>query len=300
MAITVPFNRNFDPAYGIAEEISPLIRRVVAKNPGPFTFTGTGTYLIGREAVAVIDPGPDMASHVSALMAALEGRRVSHILITHTHRDHSPASRALKAATGAPIYAFGPHGSGRDDDGDPLEEGADRDFVFDVRLNHKDQVRGPEWTIEAVHTPGHTSNHLCFALQEERALFTGDHVMGWSTSMVSPPDGDMAAYMRSLRELMARDDAIYYPTHGPAILEPQAYVAALIAHREEREREILACVAEGLITIPQMVERMYAAVPKGLHPAAARSVLAHIIHLCETGRLKTDGAPRANGRYRGR
>lgn len=297
MTIPIPFNRDMEPAYGQAVTVSPLIRRVVAQNPGPFTFTGTGTYIIGHGTVAVIDPGPDLPDHLDALLAAIKGETVSHILVTHTHKDHSPAARPLARATGAPILAFGPHGSKSGDEDDPVEEGGDQDFIPDRRLKDGDTVSGPGWTLEAVHTPGHTSNHLCFALHQEKALFPGDHVMGWSTTVVSPPDGDMAAYMRSLKKLMARDDRIYWPTHGGPIREPQTFLAALFAHRQAREEEILAAVADGLDTIPAMVAKMYANVDPRLHPAAARSVLAHIIHLYETGRLRTDGPPSAHGRY---
>lgn len=291
------FDRRFDPAYGAAEQVSPLIRRVLAENPSAFTFAGTGTYIVGRVKVAVIDPGPDLASHMDALTQALQGETVTHILVTHTHRDHSPASRPLQRLTGAPILAFGPHGTGRENQGDEVEEGADRDFRPDKELRDGDVIRGDGWTLEAVHTPGHTSNHLCFALAEEKALFSGDHVMGWSTTVISPPDGDMAAYMRSLRKLLTRDDAIYWPTHGPAIRNPHDFVRGLIAHREEREAEILAAVAAGRRTIPEIVAEVYRDVPTYLHPAAARSVLAHMIHLVETRRLVTDGPARADGRY---
>ncbi len=297
MTTPIAFNRNFDPVYGAVEEVSPLVRRIVAENPSPFTFTGTGTYIVGRGKVAVIDPGPDLESHVSALKAALAGEEVSHIIVTHTHSDHSPASAPLKAATGAPIYAFGPHATGRGDDSD-VEEGADRAFTPDVTMRHGDVIEGDGWTIEAVHTPGHTSNHICYALREEKALFPGDHVMGWSTTVVSPPDGDMAAYMRSLKLLLSRPDEIYYPTHGAPIRNPKPYVEALIRHREQREAEILACIAGGIETIPDMVARIYADVPAYLHPAAGRSVLAHLIHMAETRRVETDRPPTAGSRYR--
>ncbi len=297
MAVTIPYNREFDPAYGQIVQVSPLIRRIVAENPGPFTFMGTGTYIIGRGKVVVIDPGPDMATHVDALRAALRDEIVTHILVTHTHRDHSPASRPLKATTGALILGCGPHGSGREGPRDDVEEGADRDYTPDQQLRDGDIVKGDGWTIEAVHTPGHTSNHLCFALREEQALFPGDHVMGWSTTVVSPPDGDMAAYMRSLDKLIARDDKTYYPTHGAPIDDPQRFLKALKEHRLEREAAIVQCVAEGHDTIPAIVALLYKDVPSYLHPAAARSVLAHIIHLVESRRLRTDGPPGPHNRY---
>lgn len=297
MNTPLSLNRDFDPVYGVAEDVSPLIRRVVAENPSPFTFTGTGTYIIGRGQVAVIDPGPDRTSHVAALEHALEGETVTHILVTHTHSDHSPASAPLKALTGAIIYGFGPHATGRGE-ATMVEEGADRSFKPDVELRHGDIIEGAGWTIEAVHTPGHTSNHLCFALKEEKALFPGDHVMGWSTTVVSPPDGDMAAYMRSLNHLLTRDDAIYYPTHGAPITDPKPFVRGLIRHREDREDQIMACVRDGIDRIPDMVARMYRDVPEYLHRAAARSVLAHIIHMTETRRITTNGPPSESSRYR--
>lgn len=299
MPVEIPFNRKIDFDYGRPDQISPLIRRVIAKNPGSFTFTGTGTYIVGRGRVAVIDPGPNLPEHVDAILAALKpGEDVSHIVITHTHIDHSPAARPLQQRTGAPTYGFGPHGGNRPAPGSHVEEGGDYDFTPDVTVRHGDLVQGDGWTLEAVHTPGHTSNHLCFALEEEKALFSGDHVMGWSTSVISPPDGDMKAYMESLRLLLGRDDAIYWPTHGPAIEDPKPYVSAFIAHREEREREILNCLARGQTRIPDMVEVMYAKVDRALHPAAARSVLAHLTHMVETGRVRADGPPRLDSEYR--
>ena len=218
--------------------MAPGIRRIVARNPSPFTFRGTGTYVVGDGEVAVIDPGPDLDEHVAALLAGLSGEQVTHILITHTHRDHSPAAAALKAATGAPTYGFGPHAGGKR--GDPaVEEGGDWDFTPDVTVHDGDAIAGAGWRFEAVHTPGHTSNHLCFALPDQGILFSGDHVMGWSTSVIAPPDGDMSAYMASLDKLLGRRDAVYWPTHGPAITEPQAHVRAFVAHRREREAGIL-------------------------------------------------------------
>lgn len=285
MSTEIPFDKTFDPKFGVVEQVSPLIRRVLAENPGAFTFTGTGTYIVGHGTVAVIDPGPDLPSHFEALKAALQGEVVSHILVTHTHRDHSPLSGKLKDLTGAPTYGFGPHGAGVGGPEDVVEEGADRNFNPDFRLKNGDVLEGEGWTLEALHTPGHTSNHLCFALGEEKAVFTGDHVMGWSTSVVSPPDGDMAAYMDNLARLLDRDDDIYWPTHGAPIKDPRPFVAALIKHRRERELKIIDCVKDGFQTIPEMVANIYRDVPQYLHPAAARSVLAHAIHLVESNRL---------------
>lgn len=298
MATEIPYVRDMTFEYGKADRVSPMIRRVVAGNPSAFTFHGTGTYIVGHGAVAVIDPGPLLDSHVDALVRALGQERVTHIVVTHTHRDHSPAARPLKQATEAPTYGFGPHGSGRADGGGEVEEGADRNFVPDVRVRDGDRIEGDGWTLEAVHTPGHTSNHLCYALLEENALFPGDHVMGWSTTVVSPPDGDMRAYMRSLERLWARGEEVFWPTHGPPITEPRDFVAALLAHRHEREDQILACLAHDAATIPEMVEIMYADVGRHLHAAAARSVLSHLIHMVETGRIRCDGPPGPDTVYR--
>ena len=300
MATEIPFRRDFAFAYARAERLSPLIRRVVARNASPFTFKGTGTYIIGRGKVAVIDPGPALDDHVAALLEAVSGESVTHILITHTHLDHSPAAAALKRATGAKTYGFGPHGSRRPAEsiGGTTEEGGDRDFVPDVALRDGDVAEGPGWRLEAVETPGHTSNHLCFALPEERTLFTGDHVMGWSTSVIAPPDGDMAAYMRSLEKLLAREDALYWPTHGPSIADPKPYVGAFIAHRRERGAAILDALAAGDETIPAMVARIYVGLDVKLIAAAGRSVLAHLIELVETGKVICDGPPSLQQRYR--
>lgn len=299
MAVVIPFNRELDFAYGEASRLTPLIQRVIANNPSAFTFHGTGTYIVGRQepgaAVAVIDPGPDMDDHVAALLRAVEGRRVSHILVTHTHRDHSPAAVLLKAATGTPVWGCAPHARY---DGEGVEAGGDFDYAPDRELEDGEIVDGAGWRFEVVHTPGHTSNHLCYALAEENALFCGDHVMGWSTTIVSPPDGDMLAYMNSLAKLRARGETRYYPTHGAPIDDPAAFVDALAAHRRERETQIVACLADGIGRIPDMVARMYADVDPKLHPAAARSVLAHLVHMVATGRAICDGAPGADSEYR--
>jgi glyoxylase-like metal-dependent hydrolase (beta-lactamase superfamily II) len=287
--MAIPFIRTFEPRYGELVQVTPLISRVVANNPGPFTFMGTGTYIIGDKDVAVIDPGPDMPEHVDALKRALDDKRVSHILITHTHSDHSPAAKPLKEWSGAKTYAFGPHGSGRDD-GPKVEAGGDMDFMPDVRVKDGETIAGNGFTFECVFTPGHTSNHMCFALNEEKALFTGDHIMGWSTTVVTPPDGDMAQYMDSVRKLEARGDRTLYPTHGSPVTEPQPFLAAYLAHRIDRENQVLAAVKDGLDTIPAMVARMYADVDKRLHPAAARSVEAHLIKLEREGRIVREGA----------
>jgi glyoxylase-like metal-dependent hydrolase (beta-lactamase superfamily II) len=247
---------------------------------------------VGNTDVAVIDPGPIIPEHLDALKRALDGKRVTHILVTHTHNDHSPAAQPLKEWTGAKTYAYGPHGSGKAEDGVKVEEGGDMAFVPDVRVKDGDVIKGNGFTFECVYTPGHTSNHMCFALREEKALFTGDHIMGWSTTVVTPPDGDMAQYMASVRKLLARDDEILYPTHGAPVTDPKPFLEAYLDHRLDRERQILACIKEGVATIPEMVARMYVDVDKRLHPAASRSVLAHLIQLTNEGRVTLN-----DGRY---
>jgi glyoxylase-like metal-dependent hydrolase (beta-lactamase superfamily II) len=296
MAVDIPFRREFSFEYGRLEPIAPKIRRIVARNPSPFTFRGTGTYVVGEGEVAVIDPGPDLADHVEALLAGLAGERVTHILVTHTHRDHSPAARALQGATGAPTHGFGPHAGGRR--GEPaVEEGGDWDFVPDITLRDGDPICGHGWRFEAVHTPGHTSNHLCFALPDSGVLFSGDHVMGWSTSVIAPPDGDMAAYLASLDKLLGRKDAVYWPTHGPAIAEPQDHVRAFLAHRREREAGILDCLRAGVRHIDGIVERLYAGLQPGLRRAAGRSVHAHLIDLVGRGIVESEGPPTLDAGY---
>ncbi len=273
--------------YGQVEPVSPLVRRVLAHNPGPFTYTGTGTYIVGRGTVAIVDPGPDDPAHVAALLAAVAGETVSHLVVTHTHRDHSPAAPAVKAATGAQVVGCAP--LVLDDLGPRADAGFDRSYAPDHVLADGDRVEGPGWTLAALHTPGHTSNHLCFALAEEKALFSGDHVMGWSTTVVAPPDGDMAAYMASLRLLLDRDDAVYYPTHGAPVTEPQRLVRGMIAHRRQRENQILARLGDGAATVPAMVATMYASIDPRLHPAAGLSVTAHLIDLRDRGLVASSG-----------
>lgn len=262
---------------GTLERLSPLVRRILAPNPSPFTYSGTQTYIVGAGEVAVIDPGPDLPVHVDALLAALDGERIAAIVCTHTHRDHSPASRSLADATGAPIVGCAP--LTMEDDGPRADAAFDPDYRPSRVLADGEALTGEGWTLQAVATPGHTSNHLCLALPEERALFTGDHVMGWSTTVVSPPDGDMTAYMRSLALLLERDDSIYYPAHGPAIEKPQRLVRGMIGHRKQREGQILRHLKGGEGCIFAMVEQMYKGLDPRLHPAAARSVLAHLIDL---------------------
>jgi glyoxylase-like metal-dependent hydrolase (beta-lactamase superfamily II) len=272
---------------GRIERLGPGVRRLLAPNPSPFTYTGTQTYIVGEGEVAVIDPGPALDAHLQALTEALAGERVGAILCTHTHRDHSPAARPLQAATGAPIV--GCAALALEDEGPRADEAFDLDYRPDRILEDRDTVAGPGWTLEAVATPGHTSNHLCLALIETGELFSGDHVMGWSTTVVAPPDGDMAAYMASLDRLLGRDDRRYYPAHGPAVEDPRAHVERLIEHRRGREAQILAELERAEGRIPAMVERLYADVDPRLHPAAGRSVLAHLIDLERRGLALEEG-----------
>lgn len=273
-----------DAPTGLAMMLEPLVTRVLANNPSPFTNTGTQTYLVGTIDLAVIDPGPDDAEHLAALLAAIDGRPVRAILCTHTHRDHSPAAPALKAATGAPIIGCAP--LVLDDAGPRADASFDTGYAPDQVLADGAQVAGQGWTLTAVATPGHTSNHLCFALEESGALFTGDHVMGWSTTVVAPPDGNMAAYMASLDKLMGREqDRIYYPAHGDPVENPRRFVRGLAGHRKQREGQILRLLEQGIGAVPAMVERMYVGLDPRLHGAAGRSVLAHLLDLEARGRV---------------
>ncbi len=296
MAASLQFNKELEFEYGTASELSPLIRRVIAKNPSAFTLHGTGTYIIGRGEVAVIDPGPVDADHIDAILSATKDETISHILITHTHMDHSPGAALLQEKTGAKTYGFGPHGSGKP--GLDPEEGGDMNFTPDVTVGDGEVIEGAGWSVKAIHTPGHLSNHLCFELREEKTLFSGDHVMGWSTSIVSPPDGDMTQYLASLEKLLDYDHHTYWPTHGPAITDPKPFVKGLIAHRHGRMDQIRTCLKEGAMDIPTMVKKMYTDVPEYLHPAAARSVYSHIIMMVENGEVATDGGIEVTSTYR--
>jgi glyoxylase-like metal-dependent hydrolase (beta-lactamase superfamily II) len=294
----IPYVRAFDFEYGHAGQVSPRVRRIVARNPGPFTFTGTGAHIVGRGDVAVIDPGPDDPRQIEAILNATLGERITHIFVTHSHLDHSPAARPLAEATGAVIYA----GSQRcrPSQGDErLEAGDDLAFRPDVALQDGFVFRGPGWTLEAVATPGHTSNHFAFALLEENALFPGDCVMGWSSSVVSPPDGDMGAYMQSLAKIRARRFDALYPAHGPPIREVDAFLAAYIGHRRARETGILMALAEaGEATVRQLVASLYADTDRRLHPAAAHTVLAHLLDLYRRGVVDLAGPLDMTGVWR--
>jgi len=266
-----------DPPYGIAEPLEPGIARLLAPNPSPFTFTGTNSFLVGTRALAVIDPGPDSDEHVEALLAAIAGRPVTAILCTHTHRDHSPAARPLAAATGAAVV--GCAALALDVVGARADAGFDPDYVPDRVLADGEGVEVDGRRLTAVATPGHTSNHLCFADETSGALFTGDHVMGWSTSVVIPPDGDMAAYMASLEKLRTREDRIYFPAHGPAVTNPRQLVRGLIGHRLQREKQILRLVRERPSTVPEIVAGAYPGLDPRLIGGAGASVLAHLLDL---------------------
>ena len=269
------------PPYGQVEQAGPGVRRVLARNPSPFTFTGTQTHIVGTGEVAIVDPGPDLPEHVDAILAATAGERIAAILVTHTHRDHSPAARALAAATGAPVIGCAPIVA---PDAGAFTESFDTDYAPDRVLADGDAVSGPGWTLRAVATPGHMSNHLCFAFEEERALFSGDHVMGWSTSVILPPDGNMGQYLASLAKLAAREDVVYYPAHGPRVDAPAKLVRATIAHRKVREAQIVRALEEGPMRVEDIVARAYAGLDARLVPAAAASVHAHLIALAERGR----------------
>ena len=297
----IPFKKDLNFEYGVADQVSPLIRRVIAPNPSAFTLHGTGTYIVGHGQVAVIDPGPDDPGHIEAILQTLKDETVSHIVITHTHRDHSPGAALLQAKTGAEIWGCGPHGYGREEKvrtSEESQEGADTDYKPDTLANDGNTLATKDWTLQAVYTPGHTSNHTCYLLQEENTLFSGDHVMGWSTTIVSPPDGDMYKYMQSLEKLVSRCDSYYWPTHGPRIEKPQYFVGELIKHRQEREVQIAHCLDQEVGLIPDMVATMYRDVPKHLHSAAARSVLSHLVHMVETDRAICDGLPASDSQFR--
>jgi glyoxylase-like metal-dependent hydrolase (beta-lactamase superfamily II) len=297
----VPFNRNFPLKPGVVEEVVPGVRRVLCDNPSPFTFTGTVSYIVGQGKVAIIDPGPDNAAHAQALLEAVRGESVTHILVTHTHRDHSPNTARIKAATGATVYAEGPHRASRprfESEKHNPESGADRDFKPDVSLRHGEVIHGASWKLEAVATPGHTANHLAFAWPERKISFVGDHVMGWSTSIVAPPDGSMIDYMASLERLTQREENLYFSGHGPEIVEGPRYVRFLIRHRQAREASILHRLAKSETDIPTMVRAIYIGIDPRLMNAAGYSVLAHLEDLVGRGIVATDGDPVIGGTYR--
>lgn len=297
MAAKIPFVREMAFDYGVPDQVSPLIRRVVANNPGPFTYKGTGVYIVGHGDVAVIDPGPDTAQHLDVLARALDGERVTHIFVTHRHMDHSPAAHPLAERTGAKVYASTIPPKPSECDDIRLEAGDDDLFQPDIDVRDGERFSGPGWTIEAIATPGHTTNHTAYALIEENALFPGDHIMGWSTTVIGPPDGDMTDYLGSLEKVRDRNFETLWPTHGPPIRDVRPFVQAFIDHRLEREAQVLEQLAAGKRTIKDMVPVMYADVDKRLHPAACHSVLAHMIRLVELGRVACEGPPCVDNEY---
>jgi glyoxylase-like metal-dependent hydrolase (beta-lactamase superfamily II) len=301
MADDLTFDTSPPGTAGESVPVGALVRRVVANNPGPVTFTGTCSYIVGRGRVAIVDPGPDDPAHVAALLDAVRGETVTHILVTHTHRDHSPASRAVKAATGAAIVGCSPHRSARplfDGEVNRLETSSDRDYAPDRELREGEAVTGPGWTLRALATPGHMANHLAFALPEENVLFSGDHVMAWSTTVIAPPDGAMGDFMASLDKLKGRPETVYWPGHGGPVREPQRFVRALIHHRRQREVSILNRLAAGDRTIPAIVAAIYQGLKPALVGAAGLSVFAHLEDLVARGLVATDGAPALDGEYR--
>ncbi|MEL6791617.1 MAG: MBL fold metallo-hydrolase [Pseudomonadota bacterium] len=301
----IPFVKDFDFAYGRADAVAPGVLRLIAENPGPFTYTGSGTYIVSDETfsvpAAIIDPGPDLTSHLDHLMAATAPMGISHIFVTHTHSDHCGGARALAERCGAPIYAASGHPvADKHDDAPALDEGADYDFAPDHILTDGVEVTGTDWTLEAVATPGHLSNHVCFGLTRagQSILFTGDHIMGWATTVIVPPDGHMGDYFSSLEKLLARPDDLYLPTHGAPIENPHRFVRAVRAHRHMRDGQILTQMRAGQTKISDIVAVLYASVDKRLHVAAGLNVLAHLIHLCETGKVICDDTPSLGGSFR--
>jgi len=285
---------------GETTRVAKLTRRILAPNAGVFTFSGTCSYIVGEGEVAIIDPGPAIPAHIDALLKAIQGEKLVAILVTHTHRDHSPAARTLREVTGAPVLGCAPYAPPADiaTTGSGLDASHDLDYAPNRALEDGESVAFGAATIEAVATPGHTANHLCYALCEERALFSGDHVMDFATTVVAPPDGSMTDYMASLEKLRRRDDVVYWPAHGSGVKEPQRRLRALIAHRRQREAAILQRLKAGDETIPQMVAHIYRDVDRRLHGAAALNTLAHLEDLCARGLVGADGAPTLFARYK--
>lgn len=301
MSDDIPFDKRFDLAPETVEEVVPGVRRVLANNPSPFTFKGTVSYIVGRGRVAIVDPGPLDEAHIVALLDAVRGETVTHIFVTHTHRDHSPAVPRIKAATGAVVLAEGPHRPARPlhvGEAPRLDASNDTDFRPDRALHDGEVIAGPGWTIEAVATPGHTANHMAFAFKEADLLFSGDHVMAWSTPVVAPPDGAMSDYMASLQKLARRSEPVYLPGHGGAVRDAPRFVAHYIRHRQAREASILHRLAKGEADIPTLVRAIYIGLDPRLVKAAGLSVLAHLEDLVTRGLVVTEGEPSIAGRYR--
>jgi glyoxylase-like metal-dependent hydrolase (beta-lactamase superfamily II) len=301
MADELIFDRDFKSEPGRAEEVAPGVRRVLAPNPSPFTFTGTCTYIVGQGNVAIIDPGPDDPRHLTALLDAVSGENVKQIVLTHTHRDHTAGVPALRAKTGATVYGEGAHRAARplhESEAVPLDAGGDYAFKPDVRVRDGELIEGPGFKLEAVATPGHTANHLAFALKGSDLLFSGDHVMAWATSIVAPPDGSMKDYMASLEKLKTRPESVYLPGHGPAARDAHDLVERYIAHRSAREAAILRRLERGESDIPSIVQAIYIGLDPRLKGAAGMTTLAHLEHLVERGLVATDGPPSISGTYR--
>lgn len=295
------FSRDFVPAHGEPVPVAPGITRITVNNPSPFTFHGTNTYIVGDRSVCVVDPGPEDEAHFEALMRALEGREVTHIAVTHTHRDHSPLARRLKDATGAATVAQGPHRAARplhDGETNPFGESADMDFVPDIALDHGARIEGDGWALTALFTPGHAANHVAFAVGDDGIVLSGDHVMAWSTSIVAPPDGSMADYMASLERLIEREDNLLLPGHGGPVKNPQEHLRDLKEHRLARERAILDRLRQGDRSIDELVKAIYRDTDPAMHAAAGLSVMAHIEHLVDRKLVATDGAPSIGGIFR--
>jgi len=301
MSDDIPYNKTFDLLPAQPKAVAPRVRAIVANNPGPFTFKGTVSYIIGRGKVAILDPGPDDDAHVAALLNAVRGETVTHIFVTHTHRDHSSAVPKVKAATGATVYGEGPHRPARPlhiGEAPRLDAGADMDFRPDIALADREVVSGDGWTIEAVTTPGHTANHMAYAFKESDLIFSGDHVMAWSTSIVAPPDGAMSEYMASLEKLARRSEPAYLPGHGGPVRDAPRFVEAYIRHRQGREVSILRRLGKGATDIPTLVRAIYIGLDPRLIGAAALSVLAHLEDLVARGVVATEGTPSIGGTYR--
>lgn len=301
MSDDIAFDRSRDAGPGEVVEIAPLVRRVIAPNASPFTFTGTATYLVGQGRIAVIDAGPDDAAHRAAILKAIGSETVTHIVSTHTHLDHTGGAAALARVLGAPLVGCAAHRAFRaslDGEGDPLEAGSDGVYRPDQAMAEGDAITGPGWSLVAVETPGHTANHLAFALPETGALFSGDHVMSWSTTVVAPPDGAMAPYVASLRKLIAREEEVYFPGHGPMLKNARQFSRHLLGHRLMREQAIRGRLALGPRTIPELVAELYKGLDPRLFRAAGLSVFAHLEDLVARGDAATDGAARIDGVYR--
>lgn len=296
----IPFVKDVAFEYGRPDALSLSITRVIAENPGPYTYTGSGTYLIGAaDTLAIIDPGPDLDDHIDAIVRTVGERTVSHIFVTHTHKDHCGGAAKLSARVNAPTFAARGHPvKDKIDDAPALDEGADYGFVPDVKISHGEFFKGPGWTVEAVATPGHLSNHFCFCLVEEKSLFTGDHIMGWATTVIAPPDGDMGDYFDSLELLLERDDEIYFPTHGAPIEKPHRFVRAVKTHRKIRDGQILEQLRRGQTDIKEIVAVLYADIDQRLHIAAALNVLAHLERLVKVGEVICESGSSMGGVYK--